>query len=123
MVGGLGMGSTLISVLATQAPTEGNLAARVLSTDEGRTEVEGLLAYGKAEATKMLDENRHVVEALRDALLDRDELVGNEILDVIRQTETQHDVAFSIPVVGASPASADLDPVARYSQQIPDSNP
>ena len=31
----------------------------------------------------MLEDNRHVVEALRDALLDRDELVGKEILDVI----------------------------------------
>ncbi len=31
----------------------------------------------------MLEDHRHVVEALRDALLDRDELVGDEILDVI----------------------------------------
>jgi len=88
MVGAMGMGSTLISVLATQAPTEGNLAARVLATEAGRTEVEGLLAYGKAEATKMLDGNRHVVETLRDALLDRDELVGSQILEVIRQAES-----------------------------------
>ena len=28
-------------------------------------------------------ENKHVVEALRDALLDRHELIGSEILDVI----------------------------------------
>jgi len=89
MVGAMGMGSTLISALATQAPTEGNLAARVLSEDGGRAEVEGILAAGRAEATKMLDGNRHVVETLRDALLDRDELVGGEILDVIRQAESQ----------------------------------
>ena len=89
MVGAMGMGSTLISALATQAPAEGNLAARVLATDEGRTEVEALLAHGKAEATKMLEGNRHVVETLRDALLERDELVGAEILDVIRQAESQ----------------------------------
>jgi hypothetical protein len=31
----------------------------------------------------MLAENRHVVEALRDALLERHELIGDEILDVI----------------------------------------
>jgi cell division protease FtsH len=89
MVGAMGMGSTLISALATQAPAEGNLAARVLATDEGRTEVEALLAHGKAEATKMLEGNRNVVETLRDALLERDELVGAEILDVIRQAESQ----------------------------------
>jgi ATP-dependent Zn protease len=89
MVGAMGMGSSLISALAAQAPAEGNLAARVLSTDDGRAEVEGLLAFGKAEATKMLEGNRHVVETLRDALLERDELVGTEILDVIRQAELQ----------------------------------
>jgi hypothetical protein len=37
----------------------------------------------------MLEGNRHVVETLRDALLERDELVGTEILDVIRQAELQ----------------------------------
>jgi hypothetical protein len=31
----------------------------------------------------MLTENRHVVEALRDALLERHELIGDEILEVI----------------------------------------
>jgi len=31
----------------------------------------------------MLDEHRHVVEALRDALLERDELIGDEIVAVI----------------------------------------
>ncbi|HXQ18154.1 MAG TPA: AAA family ATPase [Acidimicrobiales bacterium] len=89
MVGAMGMGSTLISALAAQAPAEGNLAARVLANDLGRAEVEALLARGKAEATRMLEGNRHVVETLRDALLDRDELVGAEILDVIRQAESQ----------------------------------
>ena len=31
----------------------------------------------------MIEEHRHVVEALRDALLERHELVGAEILDVV----------------------------------------
>ena len=31
----------------------------------------------------LLDEHREVVEALRDALLDRDELVGEEIAEVL----------------------------------------
>jgi cell division protease FtsH len=89
MVGAMGMGSTLISAMAAQSVTEGNLAARVLASDQGRAEVEDILSYSKAEATKMLDDNRHVVEGLRDALLERDELVGTEILDVIRQAEIQ----------------------------------
>ena len=33
----------------------------------------------KDRVTKLLDENRHVVVALRDALIARDELVGDEI--------------------------------------------
>jgi cell division protease FtsH len=85
MIGAMGMGSSLVSVLSTQAPTEGNLASRVLGSDVGRSEVESLLSEKKAEALRMLDGNRHVVETLRDALLARDELVGTEILDVILQ--------------------------------------
>jgi hypothetical protein len=32
----------------------------------------------------LLDANGHIVEALRDALLERDELIGEEILEVAR---------------------------------------
>jgi ATP-dependent Zn protease len=81
MVGTFGMGSTLISSAALDMP--GNIVAKVTSVDAGRDEVERLLRGAKDEVTTMLDANRHVVEALRDALLDRDELVGQEILDVI----------------------------------------
>jgi hypothetical protein len=35
--------------------------------------------------TSLLEENRDVVAALRDALLERDELVGDEILSVIER--------------------------------------
>jgi ATP-dependent Zn protease len=46
--------------------------------------VEHLLARSKGDARSMLEENRQVVEALRDALLARDELVGPEIIEVIQ---------------------------------------
>jgi hypothetical protein len=36
----------------------------------------------------MLADNRHVVEALRDALLERHELIGDEILEVIHGAAT-----------------------------------
>jgi len=32
---------------------------------------------------RLLSENRHLVEALRDALLEREELIGREITDVL----------------------------------------
>jgi arginine deiminase len=49
--------------------------------------VESILFEAKANVTAMLEEHRHIVEALRDALLDRDELIGDEILETIRQAE------------------------------------
>ena len=42
--------------------------------------------------TRMLDEHRIVVEALRDALLVRHELVGDDILDVIRRAQSDPDI-------------------------------
>jgi cell division protease FtsH len=83
MIGSLGMGSTLISAAALELPGASNIVSKVLSTDAGRAEVEELLGRAKDAARDMLESNRHVVEALRDALLERDELVGSEILEVI----------------------------------------
>ncbi len=81
MIGSLGMGSSLISADALDMP--GNIVAKVLSSDGGRDEVEALLAKAKADVRAMLEAHRHVIEKLRDELLERDELVGEEILDVI----------------------------------------
>lgn len=36
---------------------------------------------------EQLDLHRPLVEALRDALLEREELIGDEILEVLRQAE------------------------------------
>ena len=84
MVGSMGMGDTLISYEAVQAGGS-NLSAKVLSSDEGREAVAQLLDAARQEVISLLEANRRVVEALRDALLERDELVGDdEILAVIR---------------------------------------
>ena len=79
------MGATLISSAAMEYPA-GGIVAKVLADDAGREEVESLLAASKDAVTRMLEEHRNVVEALRDALLDREELIGDEILEVIRNT-------------------------------------
>ncbi|MGA8680065.1 MAG: AAA family ATPase [Acidimicrobiales bacterium] len=79
MVGNLGMGSTL----ASASVVGGSVASRVMASDEGRREVEELLRRAKADASDMLKGTSHIVEALRDALLARNELVGDEIRDVI----------------------------------------
>ena len=70
MIGLLGMGTTLISSAAMEYPA-GGIVSKVLATDDGRAEVEDLLGAAKASVTRMLDEHRNVVEALRDALLER----------------------------------------------------
>jgi ATP-dependent Zn protease len=84
MVGAHGMDDSLVSYAAVQSSFGGtNLVGRVLADDRGRDAVERLLQDQKAVARQLLSENRHLVEALRDALLEREELVGHEITDVL----------------------------------------
>ncbi len=85
MVGSSGMTGTLISFRAVQAGAfaETNIVGRVLGDTEGRQTVERLLGEQKSSVMGLLTENRHLVEALRDALLERSELIGHEITDVL----------------------------------------
>jgi ATP-dependent Zn protease len=96
MVGSLGMYGSLISYDAVQGPGGGggNLASKVLSTEDGKDKIERILFEAKTGVTAMLEDYRHIVEALRDALLERDELIGDEILATIRQAET-HQIALN----------------------------
>jgi cell division protease FtsH len=87
MVGSFGMAGSLISYEAIGMAGAQNTAAKVISTDEGRAALEGILQESKSSVALMLEQNRHILEALRDALLDRDELLGEEILRVIREAE------------------------------------
>ena len=84
MVGSLGLGGSLISYRALDAGViGGNLTAKVLSDKSGREAVEALLAENKTAVARLMSENRHLVEALRDALLEHHELIDNEIIAVI----------------------------------------
>ncbi|MDP9442388.1 MAG: AAA family ATPase [Actinomycetota bacterium] len=87
MVGSFGMAGTLVSYDLLAGPPGAGVVAKVLASDDGRAAVEDILDNSKAEVTRVMGENRHLVEALRDALLDHEELVGQEILDVIRAAE------------------------------------
>jgi hypothetical protein len=60
-----------------------NLVGKVLSDPEAKVRVESLLQEQKARARGVLSNNRDLVTALRDALIARDELVGDEILHVL----------------------------------------
>jgi len=89
MVGSAGMTDTLISYSAIQsgAFSDTNIVGRVLGDHEGRDRVEKILQEQKAYTRALLDENRHLVEALRDALMERHELIGREITDVLTAAE------------------------------------
>jgi cell division protease FtsH len=85
MVGSLGLGSSLVSFRAFDTGRlGGNLVAKVLGDREGRKEVAAILEGQKAEVTRLLSAHHHLVEALRTALLEREELVDDEIIEVLR---------------------------------------
>ncbi|MBL8930426.1 MAG: AAA family ATPase [Kineosporiaceae bacterium] len=93
MVGQSGMAQTLISFGAVQGSAFGDqgLVARVLGDGDGRRMVEELLVCQRDRAMGLLQENRHLVEALRDALLERHELIGREITDVLQTAQAGHE--------------------------------
>ena len=85
VVGSVGMAGSLVSLAAVEngAFNNSNLVGRVLADSHTRPEVDRILAQAKARTRALLDANRHLVEALRDALLERDELIGEEITEVL----------------------------------------
>ncbi|HYI44463.1 MAG TPA: AAA family ATPase [Actinomycetota bacterium] len=88
MVGAYGMGKHLVSYDAIDNGfSSGNLVAKVLAGDQSRSEVEDLLRLHKEEVKKLLASHRNLVEALRDELLEREELLGDEILGVLRRAQ------------------------------------
>ncbi len=87
MVGSFGMGGSLISYDAAMVAGAGNIVAKVLAHDAAREQVEEMLEAARKAAEDLITAHQHILEALRDALLDREQLVGDEILDVIRAAE------------------------------------
>ncbi len=87
MVGAAGMTDTLVSYAAVQngAFSETNLVGRVLGDSDGRRRVEELLQRQKTVVRGLLDANQHLVAALRDALLEKHELIGGEIAAVLEK--------------------------------------
>jgi cell division protease FtsH len=88
MVGALGMTDSLVSFMAMEEGlNERNVVAKVLSDPDGRARTDRLLQDAKQAVKEQLDLHRPLVEALRDALLEREELIGDEILEVLGQAE------------------------------------
>ena len=79
MVGAAGMTGSLISFAATPH----DLVSAVLSDAQARAQLEAVLDDARTTVRRLLSRHRHLVEALRDALLERHELIGEEITDVL----------------------------------------
>jgi ATP-dependent Zn protease len=88
MVGAFGMGSKLVSYEAVNdGPyTTSNIVGKVLSSEETKKEMEDLLQRLKDQVSFLLEKNRDLLEALRDALLEHEELLGDDIAAVLRTT-------------------------------------
>ncbi len=89
MVGSMGLGGSLISYRAADTGAfGGNLVAQLLAEPGGRTAIDNILDEQKVKVTQLMNEHRYLVEALRDALLDRKELIDTDILEVLHEAET-----------------------------------
>jgi ATP-dependent Zn protease len=112
MVGAAGMAGTLISFVAVQggAFNDSNLVGRVLGDSDGRRRVEELLQEQKTVVKGKLEANQHLVAALRDALMERHELIGHEITDLLKAAEiTGEPSHFATAPSAAEGAAADTD--------------
>ncbi len=85
MIGAAGMGESLVSFAAVEDGALGgsNLVGKVLGDGSAREQLERLLVEQKTTVTELLGAHRHLVEALRDALLEHEELIGSQITDVL----------------------------------------
>jgi ATP-dependent Zn protease len=91
MVGSFGMGSSLVSYEAVEngGHSAPNIVAKVLTGDDTKKEVEDMLHRHRDQVRYLLENNRHLVEALRDALLEREELLGDEIREVLEKAQAE----------------------------------
>ncbi len=81
MVGAAGMAGSLVSFAATGR----DVVDAVIADAGARARLEEVLDAARATVRQLLAGNRDLVEALRDALLERHELIGDEITDVLEK--------------------------------------
>jgi ATP-dependent Zn protease len=94
MVGSFGMAGSLVSFEAMESgPLSQGIVSKVLGDKDARRGVERILDQAKGDVRALLDTNRHLVVALRDAVLARDELVGDEILETLFEADAAHQLA------------------------------
>lgn len=88
MVGSFGMAGSLISLQAGR--NNGDIFTKVLSDEISRAKVDAILNQARDDVRAALTAHSYMIEALRDALLEREELIGEEIGNVLEAAEIAH---------------------------------
>jgi cell division protease FtsH len=97
-VGIYGMGKTLHSATVMANPYMGGNPIQATLTDPGRREeVDALLSDARAQVRALLTRKRHVVEGVKGALLEREELIGDEIEELMAELGEREPLEVSIP--------------------------
>lgn len=105
-VGVYGMGRSLISAAAAQDPfAGGNVVHTVLSDPDRRREVDEILNDCRRRVRALLAQKRHVVEGVRDALLEREELIGDEIEALMAELGEREPLELPVGVPSPAPGS------------------
>jgi len=87
MVGAAGMTGSLVSFMATGQ----DLVTSVLGDPAARIQLEKVLDDAHESVFGLLSRHRYLVEALREALLERHELIGVQITDVLVAARDAHE--------------------------------
>ncbi|MGD2050881.1 MAG: AAA family ATPase [Acidimicrobiia bacterium] len=90
MVGSYGMGDSLVSLQAVDRGVfQDNMVSKVVGDARARKTLERILTEARRETARLLADHRYLVVALRDALLEREELYEQEIMEILRDAETR----------------------------------
>jgi cell division protease FtsH len=91
MVGLFGMGKELYSLGTLPNEMTGSSIGTLLRDGEVREEANKILAEGRTEIEALLREKSYIVEGVRDALLEREEILGEEIEKLFAELEAHDD--------------------------------
>jgi cell division protease FtsH len=83
MIGSLGMGDSLLCLDASQSRISGNIVDKVLADEPSRAAADKLLLECKEKVRMLLSARRGPLRRSAQALLDRDEISGTELTQIL----------------------------------------
>jgi cell division protease FtsH len=105
-VGIYGMGKSLISVSAIEpSALDGDPIRNVLADSTRHDEVDAIMNECRTRVRALLVRKRTVVEGVRDALLEREELIGDEIEALMAELGEREPIEVPIPAIGGTAAA------------------